>query len=126
MLPSNKPIKAERLAGAGVRLWNSSIVGKTVGQVAGEVEAWAVDQDVRVAYGQPTQIQDEFGTYRWIVKIPIVTGSPIEQCRFKALIQISGTQIFSSGSFNRVPHTYNWHFRATHHSRAVCTSMSVQ
>ena len=55
------------------------------GQVAGEVEAWAVDQDGRVAYGQPAQIPDAAGPYNWTVQIPVVAGSQIDLCEVQGI-----------------------------------------
>lgn len=73
-------ISQVRVSGAGTV---PSLAGR--GQVAGEIEAWAVDQDGRVAYGQPAQIPDAAGPYNWVVQIPIVAGSQIVQCEVQGI-----------------------------------------
>jgi hypothetical protein len=60
-----------------------SLAGR--GQVSGEIEAWAVDQNGRVAYGQPSQIPDAAGPYSWTVNIPIITGAQIARCEAQGI-----------------------------------------
>jgi hypothetical protein len=55
------------------------------GTIAGQIEAWAIEQGGHVVPGKPARFPGVAGIFTWTVDIPIARGSHVTQCRVQGI-----------------------------------------